>query len=438
MVQPTAESERELASVVDEVAHLLPAQGPITVFVHHNTLHAFEQLRFEEAVVRAGEVFGCEPFMSEDYYRAELRRGRITRGDVDTMLTRALGAAGDERLLEPLTRRELRARVLTHGIPELRGEALKWTLGETEALERLRDDVPAEVREQVFATRGRSEDFSDDERAVVRELWAACEAGVERLGPPLRRPAPPLRSRHRDLIADACGIDLDDWIHPVLIRFVSAFLDQGLAQWSMSGRERGMYACFLDTFDSALAGLCGPWATQLPSLLAVERRRGASSLDSLAESLTVLGVDEPEWDEFLSATVLALRGFAGMVRQLEERPDRVPAHAVPAKLVDFLAVRLLLERSAIAHAARELGYHGPLARLREHLRERAVVAELASCVSDGRALEQQTHGQKVDQLGRHRLGRHAIGSLLELPNHAREAAQRQHRRRQELVPLRLV
>lgn len=304
--------ERTLNTIVDEVAHLLPAQGPITVFVHHNTLHAFEQLSFEEAVVRAGELFGCEPYMSEDYYRAELRRGRITRADLSTMLTRALARAGDELLVGTLTRSELRTRVLVHGIPELRGEPLKWILGETQALERFREDVPPDVREQIFATRGEV-DGSDAERAAVRELWAACEATVQRLGPPPRRAAPPLRLRHRDLILDACGVDLDDLVHPVLIRFVSAYLDQGLAQWSMSGRERGLYACFLDTFGSALAGLCGRWAAALPKLIADERSRALRGLDSLAESLAVLGVDPHEWEEFLSPCwrCVALRAWCG-------------------------------------------------------------------------------------------------------------------------------
>src|SRR5690606_38652344 len=72
--------------------------------------------------------------------------------------------------------------------------------------------------------------------------------------------------------------------------------------------------------------------------------------------------------DYLAATALALRGWAGMVRQIEERPDRVPTHPVPATLAEFMAIRLLLERAALEHAcATNPLLAGPVSELRQRL-----------------------------------------------------------------------
>src|SRR5215207_9276134 len=75
-----------LRGVIDHASHLLPAQGPIGVFIHHNTLHAFQNLPFEKAVVEASKIFDTEPYMQEDAYRAALRSGRIRLGDLEAVI----------------------------------------------------------------------------------------------------------------------------------------------------------------------------------------------------------------------------------------------------------------------------------------------------------------------------------------------------------------
>src|SRR3954470_4481857 len=101
-------SLEHLREAIEHAAHLLPAQGPITVFIHHNTLHAFEDLPFTDAVQKAGEVFGCQPYLSKERYRDELARGRIRFADLEAVLREDLGTRGDESILRLGTRFELR------------------------------------------------------------------------------------------------------------------------------------------------------------------------------------------------------------------------------------------------------------------------------------------------------------------------------------------
>src|SRR5690606_37753089 len=96
-----------------------------------------------------------------------------------------------------------------------------------------------------------------------------------------------------------------------------------------------------------------------------------TSLESIQESLELLGVGHHERDEFLTATLLALRGWAGMLREVERRTDRVPHPIPPDSLIDYLAVRLILERLALSFVASDaLGFTGPLNQLRRVARGR--------------------------------------------------------------------
>src|SRR3954451_9125018 len=85
-----------LRHAIEHASHLLPAQGPITVFIHHNTLHAFEDRPFEEAVAAGGPVFGGQPYLTEDRYRDALTRGRIRFTDLHEVLLRDLAGRAEE------------------------------------------------------------------------------------------------------------------------------------------------------------------------------------------------------------------------------------------------------------------------------------------------------------------------------------------------------
>src|SRR5262245_34866536 len=161
---------RILRHLIDHAAHLLPAQGPIDVFIHHNTLHAFEELPFDQAVRRGGEEFDCEPFLTESRYRAELDRGRIRFDDLREVLREDLGERADDSLLGLGTRMDLRLAMLQHTAWSGPIAELLWLLTEGDVLRRVRAGVSA-------AARGRL--LTETRRWVMRDLrgkagaWAA-------------------------------------------------------------------------------------------------------------------------------------------------------------------------------------------------------------------------------------------------------------------------
>ena len=71
---------------IEHAKHYLPSQGPIAVFIHHNTLHAFESLPFDEAVIDGLRTYGSQPYWQESRYRDEMSRDRIQLQDLQIVI----------------------------------------------------------------------------------------------------------------------------------------------------------------------------------------------------------------------------------------------------------------------------------------------------------------------------------------------------------------
>jgi hypothetical protein len=181
-------SREQLEKVIGHAAHLLPSQGPIGVFIHHNTLHAFQHLPFEEAVIEAARKFGAEPFLTEARYQYEVRRGRIRIADIEAVLN---GEADEPIWPRTLSRRELRRALIWPGLRPFSPENIEWLIEEEGILERLRDDLDPAVK---AAIRGGS---AEEESQLAHNLFSACcRRLAKKLKPqslPLVRPAEGLK-----------------------------------------------------------------------------------------------------------------------------------------------------------------------------------------------------------------------------------------------------
>ena len=67
--------ERQLLHVLK---HYLPTQGPLKDFIHHNTLHAFQDMKFYDAIYKASAIFGFQTTFSLTEYRNLYAINRIT------------------------------------------------------------------------------------------------------------------------------------------------------------------------------------------------------------------------------------------------------------------------------------------------------------------------------------------------------------------------
>jgi len=69
------------AHVLHELKHLLPTQTPLKDFIHHNSLHAFQSLKFYDAIFKASKIFGFKVTFNLQEYRELFKSGRI-RADI--------------------------------------------------------------------------------------------------------------------------------------------------------------------------------------------------------------------------------------------------------------------------------------------------------------------------------------------------------------------
>jgi uncharacterized protein YbcC (UPF0753/DUF2309 family) len=83
----------ELNHVLSELKHYLPAQSAIKDFIHHNSLHAYQEMKFYDAIFKASKIFGYQVTLQLDEFRELYRNGRIREEILDKVITTNKGFA---------------------------------------------------------------------------------------------------------------------------------------------------------------------------------------------------------------------------------------------------------------------------------------------------------------------------------------------------------
>ena len=63
--------------VLHELRHYLPSQTPLKDFIHHNSLHAFQDMKFYDGIFKASKMFGYQVTLQLSEFRKLYEIGRI-------------------------------------------------------------------------------------------------------------------------------------------------------------------------------------------------------------------------------------------------------------------------------------------------------------------------------------------------------------------------
>jgi len=77
--------------VLHELTHYLPSQTPLKDFIHHNSLHAFQHLKFYDAIFKASKIFGYQVTLELKDFRSLFENGRISENILDQLIIQKKG-----------------------------------------------------------------------------------------------------------------------------------------------------------------------------------------------------------------------------------------------------------------------------------------------------------------------------------------------------------
>lgn len=395
----TPRAESAIRQAVRRIGRSLPHQAPIRDFVSQNKLLAFQHLPFEQALEASEKATGNHAYLPESEFRAFFASGRISETDLQAVFDRQ-EARADPSPLAVIGERVIHVRdvvriALLFGIEPIRPYELAWRIRDEACFAAFQADVPAQARERMLSISKDEEPLS--EARIVSELWNAClqQFGLghlvlhpEELTDLSRQQAETILARFNQHTADSCrvepgihslmraeervhlrrffsdtgesatfrdillkltGRDLLEDVRPTLIRITAAHLDEGLAIWAKPNREQGLYAAWRGGeqagFLRDIAGLSAYHAArqQLPE----------DAEEAVVYLLDQLNIPEKQREAYLHRLAWETPGWAGMVNWRAEHPAYAANRSAPTALMDFLAIRLFLDRLWIERFCRE-------------------------------------------------------------------------------------
>ena len=325
----------QIISALDHLDHVVPGQGPIHDFVHHNTIHGFQHLPFEEALQAFEALTGISGYLPEAQNREIYQQGRITDHDLFEALAHNPGLQSDQMVCKAgdltITRKDMYRVAMLVDLQPLTVSQLNWQIEELDALGTVQSDVPESVRSRLLAG-------SSDHSLAIRQLWEAisdklgldavslhpenmldlsldqAEDWLDKINSGdrvdgdlsmhqrMRQQASASLDELLDQVGDSIslrgfvlalsGVDILYSVRPQMIRICASALDEGVAAWQLPERSQlGLYAAWRATAQYDM----NPFLHDLPDWQQIVAESLEDPVDTIIQQLTQLEIPHDKW-----------------------------------------------------------------------------------------------------------------------------------------------
>ena len=387
----SSKGRERLRQQITEASEPIATFWPMKSFAKRNPLQGLEHLPFDQAVREAKHLLGGNGYLSNSEYRQFYREGRITDENVNRAFQR-VGPRMDTQTLVQVGRSQidsadvLRLQLL-FGFEALDPVLLTWTLGAEGATKRFQKDLPAESRQRIIERVGGRLGRAGAEESYVTSLWNSslsafhlsdrvdADSHEQQLEENKQTPVPthaaldvalPIQRTVGDWLDALAGGSIIEQINDQMTKWIAAFVDEGIAGWSMPGRDGGFYQNWRELAQRDLSGRF----LGIKNFVLKVRNLPDAPEDAVAAGLHRLGVPKERWTEYLSRHLAQLPGWAGFIRWLGENPDYPGQQGHVIDPIQYLAVRLFYEvELADALCRREWGIEGTLTAIESYWRK---------------------------------------------------------------------
>ncbi|PIR00637.1 MAG: hypothetical protein COV66_05645 [Nitrospinae bacterium CG11_big_fil_rev_8_21_14_0_20_45_15] len=360
---------------------------PMRTMVAQNPIHGLEYLPFDQAVRKGKELLGGNGYLANEEYRQFYRNGRITKESFKRAFSR-VGPRSEKQVAVEVGGRKIvpddvwQLHVL-FGFEELPLSLLEWELSGGGAVKRFRKDLSEESRKKNIERTIKECELVQEspEEACLKNLWESVLATFElsdfhtssqmseelhaQTSAPISLPPQRTISDWVDGLTEAV---LVEQINNQLIKWLAAFLDEGLAGWEMPGREEGFYHVWRslaqEDFSGQLLGIKD--FTQKVHCLS------EAPEDAILSSLDQLEIPHEQRKDYLSRQLSSLPGWTRYIRWLGEHPTYHAQLKHPIDTTQYLAVRLFYEVEFVnIKCQQEWGIDGTVSSLIAYWKDRS-------------------------------------------------------------------